>query len=178
MQNAVRSDVHILDPDRSLQIKIGVRDLDQVFRAETIKAAEGVIEKSSDRLLSDSLAYLERLQKDYRSLSREPSQRRDLLPKIADTAFRIKAETGMARYTLISEVAKSLQLHAEKAVKDGLYAKNYLILDWHVSSLDHLFSLRVKGVGGPTGEAILQEMRRINPAPEDDVLPAAAPRSS
>lgn len=166
--------VVFFDPDRRLQIKIGTLKLDDVFPPTAVEKAQWVIEEAADSFLEEGLRSFAKLKQDYETLSHSPSQRKDILPRIADNAFRLKTESSIARCLLVSEIAKSLQLHAEKAIKDGLYPRNYIILDWHIASLCKLLKHSVRGMGGQTGRAILAELRKIHPCPEEEAFAQAS----
>lgn len=169
--------VIFLDPNLSLQIKVGER-LDKIFKPELVVGAEQVIAQASDFFLDDCRSYLKKLHIDYQRLLSQPSRCHDFLPKIADDSFHIKTEAGMAGCTLTSQVAKSLQIHAEKADEEGLAPKRLRLMNWHVDSIDRLVDMGLKGLGGEVGEAILDAMIRLHPNPDDDALPAPAPRNS
>lgn len=158
--------VRIYKPDRSLQIKIGVPNLDQVFTKQSVDSAQKVIEDSSDTFRTESAALMDAIVTYFRILQANPSAARDPLNKIVDAAFRMKSQVGLGGYPLASRLAKSLQQHAEKTLREGLSAHALELLDWHVNSLSQFLKLGLKGDGGPTGEAILKELERI--CPEED----------
>ena len=153
--------VKIYAPDRSLQIKIGVQNLDQVFSASSVQTAQNLIEQSSDTFMEESLELMKDLHESFKNLTANPKTENQALAKVIDDAFLIKTKTGVGGYTLISNLAKSLQLNAEGAQKEGLTGKTMEVLGWHVHGLDQFMRLRIKGNGGDLGEAIMNEIMQL-----------------
>lgn len=165
MQKTPQNDgVKIYEPDRSLQIKVGTTNLDQVFTKEAIENAQKVIENSSEGFLDECQKLMDDLTSAFDVLKKDPNPTKEELQQVIDNAFSIKSKTGLGGYTLASDLAKSLQLHAEQALEEGFEDKKVVsILEWHVQSLQQFLKMKVKGNGGATGEAILQEIARLAP---------------
>jgi len=160
--------VKIYAPDRSLQIKIGVPNLDKVFTPAALEAAQSVITNSSDSFLNDGLVQMDALKQAFQALRDNPSQDSAALGKVIDASFAIKTDMGLGGYTLIASLAKSLQLHAEQAKQRGLSAKTMELLKWHLDGVQQCLNLRIKGTGGATGEAILKEIERLDEIRDDN----------
>lgn len=167
MSESDKDKVRIYRPDHSLQIRIGMPSLDQVFTHRTVEEAQHVIEESSDTLRAESDVLMDAIATYFSLLQANPSAPKDSLNKIIDAAFRLKSQTGLSGYALASRLAKSLQQHAEKTLHDGLTPHALHLLEWHVKSLGQFLKLGLKGDGGPVGKAILQELIRI--CPEEDL---------
>lgn len=156
-------DVRIHEPDRGLQIKVGMTNLDQVFTPKLVEESQTLIEESAESFWEESLVLMESVKKTIAALQTASGNEGPALKQLVDDAFAIKTKTGIGGYTLITALAKSLQHHAECAQKDGLSAKLMAALKWHIDSMEQFFTLRLKGDGGATGAAIMKELARLEP---------------
>ena len=64
----------------------------------------------------------------------------------------------MGGYNLVSVLAKSLHQLCMQTGDDVITPTYLRIIQWHVESLVQLLKLRVKGLGGVVGDAILAEL--------------------
>jgi hypothetical protein len=163
MADALNPDdkVKILPPDRTLQQKIGTANLDQLLSPQVVEDAQQVIVRSSDQLLDESIAEMKKMVLAAQSLSAAPDKARQALREVTASAFSLKAKAGLGGYDLISLLAKSLNQRCEQ-IGDSVVAVAQLpVLKWHVESLERLLSLKVKGMGGQVGEAILKELEKL-----------------
>ncbi len=163
--NETEEAIRVYEPDRSLQIKVGVTNLDHVFTSKAISAAQAVIEESAEDFLNDSLELMEDLVVSYQAVLNYPAPvKNPFISKIVDASFSLKTKTGQGGYIMASVLAKSLQLHAEQADVEGLSPRTLEIMGWHIESIQQFLSMKLKGTGGETGDAILRELRRISPS--------------
>lgn len=155
--------VKIFEPDRSLQIKIGVPNLDSVFTSKAIMAAQCLLDESSEALLDDTAVVLDELSLalDDLETARTDHEKKEAIDRIVASSFGLKTKAGQGGYDLLSRLAKSLQLYAEQAQEEGLPEKGLMMIGWFIQSLGQVAKLRIKGDGGMTGQAILMEVEHI-----------------
>lgn len=163
-------EVKITPPDETLRRKIGGK-LDYLLSQQAVQSAEKVIESSATSFLNEAFAQLETLEKANTSLQRNPAEKNIHLPTIIQTSFSIKTKVTAGGYDLASALAKSLHLLCEGMQKRPLAKKDLELIQWHVTSLRLLLKGGLKGIGGPTGEAILMQLQLI--APEGVLLAPA-----
>lgn len=155
-------DVKFLPPDRSLHKKLGNIDLDLLLPQKVVVEAQKVIDNSTDTFLTECLA--EAVQLESLVLHMQGTvQISTVLSEVIRLSFSVKTKAGIGGYDLVATIARSLQLFSEKIQADNLPLSdvNRHILEWHVESLKRLFDLKVKGMGGPIGEAILKELKKM-----------------
>lgn len=161
MADPTDNEVKIIPPDRSLQAKIGTTDLDQVLSPTVIKAAETRIAESADQFLEECSALMLGVEETFSFLQNTPQESTPLLSTLGSDAFAIKTKSGFGGYTLVSSLAKSLQLHCEKIARKELEAKDLEIIQWHIASMNHMLKAKMKGDGGAVGSAILAELSKL-----------------
>jgi len=149
----------IYEPDYSLKAKIGVEDLNQIFTKEVISKAQEAIENSSAIILNECLKMMIELQKAFIDL--ENNKTRTSIQEIIDLSFSIKSKTGQYGNILASNLAKSLQLHAEQMLENKPTNKAINIINWHINSLNLFLEKNIKGYGGKAGEALLREINNL-----------------
>ena len=154
-------DVKIFAPDKSLQSKIGVANLDQLLSPQVVAAAQTVIEKNADLFLAACLEHLAAIEKNVAALRQNPSDTERLLPSLIEAAFAMKAKAGLGGYDLVSALAKSLHLYCEQVGQSTLSSRNIEIVAWHVSSVRMVLHQRLKGSAGPAGVAIMTELEKL-----------------
>lgn len=162
--------VQIIPPDRTLQKKVSMSTLDAMVAPQTMRAAQKIIMESSDKFLEDSLAHTKKIALAASHLNVAPDKSRQALDIIVASAFLLKASAALGGYDLISTLAKSLQQCCEQLSINDVPPQNMAIINWHVNSLNQLLSLKVKGLGGEVGEAILAELRKLGISVEPTML--------
>lgn len=155
--------VEIYDPDFSLQAKIGVPNLDEIFTKDVIKRAQETVEESSVVFLEESSKAMKGLRTAFNDLEKNPTQMNPSLLSVINAAFSIKSKTGQAGNVLASTLAQSLQRHSEQALLEGTPSKMIEILGWHVDSLEIFLKKNIHGYGGEAGEAFLRELSQLQP---------------
>ena len=154
--------VKVHAPDRTLHAKIGNVNLDQVLSPQVVKTAQSRIEQAADEFAADSLEQLKELSALVDGLAKTPASALNLMPQVINAAFSLKTKTGIGGYDLVSALAKSLQLYAEQLGDKPLAPKNLQIMQWHMASITDLLTAKMKGDGGPTGDAIRQEIEKLS----------------
>jgi len=155
-------DARISPPDYTLRTKVGGK-LDQLITPQSVQAAEQVIVETADLFLKEGLAQTEALERANAALQRDPSTKDRTLPLIIESAFSIKTKVISSGYDLASALAKSLHVLCEAMLKRELTPKDLELIQWHVTSLRLLLRGGLKGDGGPTGAAILEQLQLIAP---------------
>lgn len=175
MLNNKKHNVHIYNPDYSLQVKIGVKDMDQLFTTKSVSRAQTYMGQLSQELLDECVGTMKMLRVAYQNLKSNPTQTNPSLPQIVDTSFSIKTHTAQGGNILASSLASSLQRHAEQALLEGLSSKTISIMDWHIDSLNLFLKKNIKGYGGDAGEALLRELGKLEPnKPKNSKISTAA----
>lgn len=154
--------VKILPPDRTLQKKLGTANLDQILSPQAVEVAQQVIVRSSDQFLEESVAEVKKLEITAQNLGASPDKNRQALREIVASTFSLKAKAGLGGYDLISMLAKSCHQYCELLGDANVTPANLLIVKWYVESLKRLLDMKVKGLGGPVGEAILAELKKLD----------------
>jgi hypothetical protein len=159
-----KSEIRIYAPDRSLQTKIGVTNLDPVLTPQVVESAQKTIQGTAGQFFEEGLSDLRQLQEVWEAAKKAPWNFKPVVVALLDTAFAIKSKAGLAGYDLVAVLAKSLQLYCEKLGIEPPSAKNVEIIQWHIDSMERLLTAKVKGMGGPAGEAIREEIKNLNPS--------------
>jgi hypothetical protein len=162
MPNAPKpnSEVSILPPDRSLQQKVGLANLEKALSPQAVQSAQQVITSSSGQFLEESVAEIAALERTMASLG-IPEKLKQTLADIYSHAFSLKSKSGLGGYDLVSILAKSLQQYCERISDPNITPANMAIIKWHIESLRRLLDMKVKGAGGPIGTAILAELSKL-----------------
>jgi hypothetical protein len=155
-----KMEVQILPPDRSLQQKLGVVTLEKILSPQVVATAQQAIVRASGPLLEESVAEVDRLARTARELGAGADSSK-ALREILDSAFSLKSKAGLAGYDFISVLAKSLNQYCESCEDGQVTPANISIISWHIQSLRRLLELKIKGSGGPLGEAILTELKKL-----------------
>ncbi len=153
------SDVKIYAPDTSLRTKIG-GSFDSIFTPQVIKTAEIVV-------TNRSIMFEENMRQIMASLV-EMNDQIELLPppesvfsEIGDLAFSLKNNASMAGYDLVAHIARSLHLFCE-SLSYSTAKKNIDLIEWHIVATKKLVHDGVKGLGGPMGQKILEQIEKIH----------------
>jgi hypothetical protein len=161
-------DVRILPPDFSLQKKLGGVSFDQIVTPQVLAAAQQAIVDTADQFIGESVAEVTGLEKAMTDFVASKGANRAALDHMVSSSFSIKVKSGLAGYDLISTLAKSLNLRCEALAAPGAeggVAVGMPIIKWHVDSINQLLNLKIKGMGGPVGEAILAELAKLGVTP-------------
>jgi hypothetical protein len=159
-QTTPHDDVQIFPPDKSLLLKIGLQNLDEIFTPQAIKAAEDIIRNSANEFVEEVQADIQTLETAFQNVIDSPSQTKMLTP-IINAAFSITAAAGLAKYDLISALAKSLYLYCEPLNDQPVSAKTREVIAWHVTSIRKMLKLNITGTGGSMGETIMAELKKL-----------------
>lgn len=154
-------DILILPPDLDLKNKLKGISLDAILSEDILDQAQALLTEANEDLHTDCIAASSRLQVLSPQLVRAGTNTLPVLRKMAALAFDIKSKAGQCGYTLISELAKSLQRLCENISEEKTNQKYKKIIRWHIRSIARLLAQKVKGRGGPAGEAILAEIEKI-----------------
>ncbi len=155
--------VKITPPDYTLRQKVG-GSLEGLFTAQIVESAEKIIQETDETFLREALAQTEALEAASAALQKAPDKRDAYLPTIISAAFSIKTKVVPGGYGLVSALAKSLHVLCEAMQKAPLTDKHIEIIQWHVASIRILLKGGLKGDGGPTGAAIVDQLQALAPA--------------
>lgn len=157
MKNAVR----IFEPDHSLQAKIGITNLDEIFTKDIVARAQHAIEDATDSFIEASSDTLQKLLVAYSDFRCDPTQKNPALSRMIETAFAIKSQSSQGGNALAATIAGSLQRHAEHVLVNGKAEKMIPLMDWHIDNLKLFLKKKVKGYGGSAGESLLREIGKL-----------------
>ena len=156
-----KNTVRIIEPDYSLQVKIGVSNLDTIFTKDIVGRAQHAIEESTDGFLDASSRTLQDLLIAHSDFKQNPSQANPALPRIIETSFTIKSQSSQGGNALASTLAGSLQRHAESILVNDMPENMISLMDWHIDNLKLFLKKKVQGYGGKDGESLLREIGRL-----------------
>jgi hypothetical protein len=166
MADTPNDEVKILPPDRSLQKKLGGVSFDQIVPPEAVAEAQEILTQSADDFGVECIVEIRHLEDAMIRLGSVPDETSQILREVIISAFAIKVKAGLGGYDLIAMLAKSLHLRCERLGDANATPANMTILKWHIQSMRQLLELRVKGLGGPVGEAIIAELAKLEPRAE------------
>ncbi len=154
-------DVRILPPDQTMQKKLGGAKLDTLFSNEAVQEAQQVIVESAADFITETLADLQTLEEATKTLAAAPEQNHQVLATVINMSFAIKAKAGLGGYNLVSTLAKSLNSRCELLGDASLTPTNLSIITWHVDSMRQMLTMKIKGMGGAVGQAIITELNTM-----------------
>jgi hypothetical protein len=151
-------DVLIYEPNRTLKEKLGPNvTFAQVVTPQAIEEAEKVIVQAVDKIFSDNMEELAKLDKLMQFIAFAPPGA-PILKEMSAAAFAIKCKAGLCGYDFAAVLAKSLHLFCEGLIGKKFAAKEKEIVACHVKGLTTVFASRIKGDGGEIGKAIIREL--------------------
>lgn len=156
--------VRVFQPDTTLKEKLGPGgSFDRAVGPQILAAAEDVIAKSSDEILTGLQFELGLLQHAVDSLTVGALPEIALKPIVA-AAFAIKSNAGLCGFPFASSLAKSLHLYCEMdAVRTvPLSEKTLQVVRAQATGLKAIFTNKITGDGGAVGAAILTELQKLS----------------
>lgn len=154
-------DVQIIPADYSLLHKIGVTNLDIIFSVKAAQRAEDVVQAAVDEFYAECVTDGDALKDCVKQLKIAPATLQESLYQVATLAFDMKTKAAQAGYDLVASLAKSLHILCEESENLLPPATMIEIIEWHQNSINRLLTLKLKGNGGPFGQAILAEIEKL-----------------
>lgn len=153
MQNTSRKPRFIKPPNK-LKLKVGAGGLDE----KLLDKAQEVIRKNAidfkpigAPLLADLMGAINALNQANMGAERIKAQ-----DELANAIMQLKANGGMFRYQLISEIA-ALALHFLESAPD-INADAMRVIDVHAQTIRVIMANGLKGDGGQEGYALVKEL--------------------
>lgn len=153
--------VKILPPDYTLRKKVGNADLGRLLSPQIVAAAQQVITQSADQFFDECVTDVQKLERGIQDIGSAPDKTEQILHEMSAVTFSLRTKAGIGGYDLVSVLAKSLHQHCTQTGDSALTPTQLRIMQWHVESLVQLLKLKVKGLGGAVGDAILAELDRL-----------------
>lgn len=125
---------------------------------ERLRKAQDFIESTQVDFRPFAEEYLEILEKTLRDYEDNVLTSREAIDRMTVPIMQLKANGGMFRYDLVSEVADILLFFLEKM--ERLNADSLSIIRIHLSTLQSITGNSLTGAGGREGRALVNELER------------------
>lgn len=127
----------IVNPELSINKKLGTKKFDQVFDSATIKKAEKTVEQSKEVFKSETSSDYENLKDTFKNID-EKDLDNDAYKKLAELAFSIKSRATTGGMPLASDVANSMYKFCDAAAQN-LPTNVYQVIKLYMDALSEVF---------------------------------------
>lgn len=126
--------------------------------ADRLSRAQSFIENTKVDFKPYAAAYLKAVESAISAYEAGQLSAREAIDRMTIPVMQLKANGGMFRYGLVSEIADTLLYFMEKI--ERLNADSLSVVRVHVSALHSITSNGIAGFGGQEGRALLDELDR------------------
>jgi hypothetical protein len=144
--------VRIITPRHTLREKIGYGGIDPAV----LTRAQDFIEETTVDFEPFATAFLERLQKEIQAARSKPNRNQSDIHAITRPVMELKANGGMFRYPLITEIADILLnfLESLSVLNDDAID----VAEIHYKTLTAIIASKLTGDGGREGRKLINEL--------------------
>ena len=150
-----RKPARFINPPNLLKQKVGGGGLPK----EILEQSQNVIENTTLNFKPYAEGYLKQFSSASDIVMKEPERFRELKDTLINPMMQLKANGGMFRYDLLSDVA-DIALYFLETIQD-LNNDAGEVLVAHQNTLYAIISNELKGHGGSAGDALIKELERV-----------------
>lgn len=157
---AAQDDVKIIPPDYTLKKLVGdTVDLKQIFSAENISKAQGVIDTHKESFLEWIKNDMQTLEDQFAQAQANPADSADAIKKLAKAAFIIKSQAGTFGFSLATLVAKSLDDFCNQTFRPS--QEHLTVIRKHIDALQVIFHKNIMGDGAQIGKELSGNLQKL-----------------
>ena len=150
-------DVTIIDPDFSLQERIGSKGaIRDIFSPENVRTAQQIIHDSKDEFLDWIVEDMRSLENAYSLLVSSEDPTSETIRTLYYAALVIKSQAGTFGYDLASHVADSLVQITDEC--PDMDPTRLTVVRKHIDVLYVIFQRNMEGMGGQVGKDLLENL--------------------
>lgn len=147
-----KKNVRFFSPPNILREKIGKGGIDPVLLAK----AEEFIDNNELDFLPEATSILERLNVAIAAARKMPKAGRESIDAIIGPVMELKANGGMFRYQLMTDIADIILGFLEGI--DEMNEDAFGVVDVHQKALEAIIKSRLSGTGSREGQALVYEL--------------------
>lgn len=146
--------VQFLQPPNRLRVKVGTGGLPE----NIIQRAQKILDSTDLDFGPMADDYIEMFDEALQKLSDTPDPTRNDILQVTLPVMQLKANGGMFRYQLITDVANILLNFLEELEPAGLNEDAWEIINAHAQAIRSVVAHRVEGDGGGEGRQLKSEL--------------------